>query len=308
MNAVAEKIAVIDLADWRASASEETALQLVDSFRRTGFAYVTGHGVPSDTVAGLFDAAHQFFAQDAGQLEAVHYRHANNYHGFVPMGVTPGTGSLHELYDAGMDVSSTYRGPGEMLRSTPNLWPKGLPGFRPAVERYQAAMRDLADSVLAAMAVGLSLPGDFFKVRCVEPHAQMRLLHYLPASDTPEDVFSVGRHCDYEVVTVLAQDNVGGLQVRGPDLDWINVPPMDGAFVLNAGDMLTRWTNGLLPATPHRVVSPRSCERFAVAFFYATSYDVMVEPVLPPARPDGPTYEPIATGAYIEKRFTEEGI
>ncbi|TCO61930.1 isopenicillin N synthase family dioxygenase [Actinocrispum wychmicini] len=308
MNSVGDLIDTIDLTGWRSNADEKIARQLVDSFQRIGFAYVTGHGVPDETVERAFDASRQFFHQDPAQLDTVHYRHANKYHGFVPRGATPGIGSFHEMYDLGLDIPTTYRGPGAVMRTTPNLWPENLPMFRPAVERYQGAMRDLADSILAALAVGLGLPADFFRIRCAEPHAQMRLLHYLPFAADSADRFSVGRHCDYETVTILAQDDVGGLQVSGPDGQWINVPPLDGTFVLNAGDMLTRWTNGLLPATPHRVLSPTDTERFSVAFFYATSYDVVVEPALPPADPDGPQYEPITTGAYMWQRFTEEGI
>ncbi|MEV4315546.1 2OG-Fe(II) oxygenase family protein [Actinocrispum sp. NPDC049592] len=306
MNATDDAIAVVDLSEWRENADEKVALQLTDSFRRTGFAYVTGHGVPMETISGAFDAARRFFHQDPAELDAVHYRHANKYHGYVPPGLTPA--ALHELYDCGMEIPTTYEGPGEVLQATPNLWPPKLPEFRPAIQRYQAAVRELADSALGAIAYGMSLPTDFFKVRCEQPHAQMRLLHYLQAPETPEDVFSVGRHRDYEVVTVLAQDAVGGLQVRGREKQWIEVPPIEGALMLNSGDAMARWTNGVIPATPHRVVSPKNDERFAIAFFYATSYDVVIEPVVEKDRADAPTYEPITTGAYMWKRFTEEGI
>jgi isopenicillin N synthase-like dioxygenase len=306
MGAIGETIAVVDLTDWRENTDEKVARQLTESMQRTGFAYLVGHGVRAEAISGAFDAARQFFRQNPAELDAVHYRHANNYHGYVPRGVTPA--ALHEMYDCGMAIPSSYRGPGDKLLATPNLWPPGLPGFRLAIERYQANVRELADIALAALATGLSLPRDFFRVRCAEPHAQMRLLHYFPAPDTSTEVFSVGRHSDYEVVTILAQDDVGGLQVRGPDEQWIEVRPIDGALMLNAGDAFTRWTNGFIPATPHRVLSPRTSERFAIAFFYATSYDVIMDPVLPPARPDVPTYEPMTTGAYMWKRFTEEGI
>jgi len=303
-----EMIAVVNLEPWRVSADQKTAADLVESLKRTGFAYVTGHGVPPGTVSDVFRAAHQFFSQDPKELDDVHYRHAMNYHGFVPRGITPV--GLHELYDIGVGIPTGYRGPGEELLNTPNLWPVGQPGFRPAIERYQDAMRVLADSVLGAIATGLSLPPDFFAVRCAEPHAQMRLLHYLPAEDSAadENVFSVGRHCDYEALTVLAQDDVGGLQVRGPDDDWIDVQPINGALVMNAGDMLERWTNGHIPAAQHRVASPTGSDRYSVAFFYATGYDVIIEPVLPPAQADGKVYEPVTTGAFMHKRFTEEGI
>lgn len=305
------EISLVDLTDWRSNGDEKVARELVDSFRRTGFAYVTGHGIPAETVRTAFDAGWKFFAQDPAELDAVHYRHANNYHGFVPRGVTEGTGAMHEIFDCGMEGPNTYVGPGDLLRSTPNQWPPRLPEFRPAIQNYQRAARTLADEVLAAICAGLGLERDFFLTKCAEPHAQTRMLHYLQAPDTDEDTISVGRHCDYEVVTILAHENIGGLQVADPDDEdrWFDVPPIEGAFVLNLGDMMTRWTNGLLPATPHRVISPRNSERLAIAFFYATSYDVVVEPVLPPARPeDGITYEPISTGQFVYNCFTEFGI
>lgn len=302
----ADTIDLVDLGPWRTGADEKTALRLVEAMRHTGFVYITGHGVPATTVADVFDAAQQLFSQSPEQLDAVHYRHAMNYHGWVPRRNTPA--AYHELFDLGVDIPSSYEGPGAELRTAPNLWPQGLPTFRPSIERYQGEMRDLADSVLGAIAVGLSLPADFFKVRCSEPHAQMRLLHYLQVPDTGEEVFSVGRHSDYEAVTILAHDDVGGLQVWGQDENWIDVPPIDGAFVVNAGDMLARWTNDVIPAGQHRVVSPTASERYAVAFFYATSYDVDIVPAVQPARPDGRVYEPVTTGAFMYMRFKEEGM
>jgi isopenicillin N synthase-like dioxygenase len=301
-----ETVATIDLEPWRTRDDEKTAIALVESLEHTGFAYVVGHDVPASTVSEAFEAARRFFSQSPEQLDAVHYRHAMRYHGYVPPGITPV--AHHELYDVGMNIPGGYDGPGAVLRSCPNLWPAGLPGFRPALERYQVAMRGLADTVLRAIATGLALPADFFSVRCAQPHAQMRLLHYLQVPDTGEDVFSVGRHSDYETVTILAQDDAGGLKVWGPQETWIDVPPVQGAFIINAGDMMPRWTNGRLPAAQHRVASPTASERYAIAFFYGTSYDVVLEPALPPARPDVAAYEPITTGAYFYKRFTEEGI
>lgn len=309
MKSVGTEISLVDLTEWRSNGDEKVARELVDSFRRTGFAYVTGHGVPEETVRAAFAAGWKFFRQDPAELDAVHYRNANNYHGYVPNGVTAGTGAMHEIFDCGMEGPNTYVGPGDVLRSTPNQWPPNLPEFRPAVQNYQREAKRLADEVLGAISLGLGLEPDFFLRRCAEPHAQTRMLHYFQAPDTEEDTFSVGRHCDYEVVTILAHENIGGLQVLDPNEQWIDVPPIEGAFVLNAGDMMTRWTNGLLPATPHRVVSPRHSERLAIAFFYATSYDVVVEPVLPPAHPeDGVTYEPITTGQFVYNCFTEYGI
>ncbi|MEV0764755.1 2OG-Fe(II) oxygenase family protein [Nocardia sp. NPDC050435] len=298
-----DRIALIDLTEWRINRNESVARQLLEAFRDTGFAHISGHGVPETTRAAVFAAGRRLFALDGRRLDAVHNRHAGHCRGHVGLDETPGPGPRYETFDLGLELPDTYEGPGWTLRSTPNLWPD-LPGFRSTVERYMAAVRALSDSVLSAVAVALDQPPDFFAIRSHEPHALLRLLHYPRQPQLPEGSLSVGRHSDYEVVTVLAQDSVGGLQVHDPASGWVDVRPVPGAFVLNVGEMLARWTNGLLPATPHRVLSPRDRDRYSVAFFYATSYDVLIEPIGGPAA-DG--YEPVTTGMYLEQRFGEVG-
>ncbi|MEV4315573.1 2OG-Fe(II) oxygenase family protein [Actinocrispum sp. NPDC049592] len=303
MTSVSDGIALIDLAGWREHRDENVARRLLEAFRDTGFAQITGHGVAETTRTAVFDAAQRLFALGDEELDIVHNRHAGHCRGHVRLDETPGPGPRYETFDLGLDLPDTYQGPGRALRTTANLWPR-LDRFRSDVERYRAAVRSLADSVLSAIAVALDQPADFFLERCREPHALLRLLHYPQQPHLPEGSLSVGRHSDYEAVTVLAQDSVGGLQVRGPRGGWIDVRPVPGAFVLNAGEMLTRWTNGLLPATPHRVLSPRDQDRYSVAFFYATSFEVVIEPIGGPA---ANLYEPITTGSYLDRRFGEVG-
>ncbi|TCR16049.1 2OG-Fe(II) oxygenase family protein [Streptomyces sp. BK205] len=307
MTSEANGIALIDITDWRTGADREVAHRLVGAFRDTGFACVTGHGVPPDAVAGVFDAARRLFGLDNTRLAALHHSHARNFRGHVPLGEAPGPGAGYEVFDIGLELPDTYRGPGDTLRATPNLWPE-MDGFRSQVLDYLGSVRRLADCVLSAIAVELGGSPDFFACRSREPHGQLRLLHYPRQPLAPEDALSVGRHSDYEALTVLAQDSVGGLQVRRPDGSWRDIQPVEGAFVLNVGEMLMRWTNGLLPATPHRVLSPRSRDRYSVAFFYAASYDTVIEPIGPLARPgQDPSYESVTVGEYLQRRFTEVG-
>lgn len=302
-------IPIIDFSGWLSGSTEDrqkTARQLIASFQGIGFAYITGHGVPQSAVAEIFGASRQFFAQSPQQLEPLHYRNARNYHGYVPKGTLLSTGAFHEIFDCGMETPGEYHGKGEEIRNTPNLWPSALPGFRGTVERYQIVMKALADALLAAIATGIGLPTEFFADRCALPHAQLRLLHYLPRPGRARSV-SVGRHCDYEAVTILAQDDVGGLQVRDSAGRWTDIRPVEGAFLINVGEMLARWTNGVVPATPHRVLTPSSRERYSVAFFYGTGYDVLIEPVLAPA--DGAArYEPMTGGEHLHLCLTEHGL
>lgn len=135
----------------------------------------------------------------------------------------------------------------------------------------------------------------------------MRLLHY-PPQEPPfsTDALGIGEHCDYECLTVLAQDEVGGLQVRAAGDSWIEAPPVRSAFVVNVGEMLQRWTNDELIATSHRVVNTTGAERYSVPLFFATNPDVLIEPIGPCVslvRP--PRYAPVRAGDYLTARLSE---
>lgn len=280
------------------------AADMVASFRDVGFAYLTGHGVSAETVSTTFEASRLLFASSPEELDDIHFRHAGRYRGYVPPDGRRGKGRGYELFDCAMTPGGEYRGPGAAYRDAPNLWPAALPDFRPALENYQQHMRVVAERVLSLIAEGLGLSPSFFAERSRLSHGQLRLLHYLCRPDARPGAVSAGQHVDYEAVTLLAQDDVGGLQIRAPGGGWCDVPPVPGAILVNSGEQLGRWTNGVIPATLHRVLAPRTGERFSIAFFYTTGYDVPIEPALPAADP----YDVITGGEYIEKYFADEGI
>ena len=198
-------------------------------------------------------------------------------------------------------------GPAARLRSSRNQWPH-VPGFRAAVEAYLAQARQAADALLSMVALGLGWPGEFFTERTRKPVAQLRLLHYpRRAGSVAAPGVSIGSHTDYEALTLLAQDEAGGLEVRPPGGSWLPVPPALDALVVSAGEMLTIWTNGALPAADHRVLIRRPAERYSVAFFYGTDYDVVIEPRASAIGDGWPKYAPAATGDYLQHRFEEVG-
>ena len=184
-----------------------------------------------------------------------------------------------------------------------NLWPRTLPGFRETIERYFDEMVGLGRRIFGTLAEGLGLPPEFFDDKTDRPIAQLRLLHYPPQDAVDPRYPGIGAHCDYECFTILDPGNVGGLQIR-KDGGWVDVPPLSGAFAVNLGEMLTRWTNDRYRATLHRVVSRSGRERYTVPFFFGTNYDTWIE-CLPtccgagnPAR-----YPPIQAGDYLAKRL-----
>ena len=139
---------------------------------------------------------------------------------------------------------------------------------------------------------------DFF----AHPTTFLRLLHYPPQDPTgPDDEFGSNPHTDYGFVTILAQDENGGLQVRAPDgRTWLDAPPRAGAFVLNIGDIGERWSNGVLRSTPHRVLNRTGRDRYSIPYFFDPAADAVVAP-LAACVPDGaePRFDPVTYGVYL---------
>jgi isopenicillin N synthase-like dioxygenase len=125
----------------------------------------------------------------------------------------------------------------------------------------------------------------------------LRLLHYPPQDpQSPADEYGSAPHTDFGAITLLAQDDVGGLAVKTPGGDWVDVPPVDGAFVMNVGDMLKRWSNGRLRSTPHRVTNRTGRERYSVPYFYDPHVSTLIAPL--PGLGD-PAFEPIVFAAFL---------
>lgn len=297
---------LVDIGDWygtdtvRATATAEAVFR---ACRDIGFLYVSGHKILPAQIAATFEAARAFFALSEGAKQEVHYRHAGFHRGYLPLlsesSDPAAKGDLKEAFDCGLATI----GNGEIG----NLWPNRPEGFRQIIEAYLLATRSLAADLLAMIAHGLGMDDDWFAAKVDNPIATLRLLRY-PAQTPPNssEVLGIGEHCDYECLTVLAQDAVGGLQVRGIDGEWIEAPPLPGAFVINVGEMLARWSNDVLVATAHRVVNTSGAERYSIPVFFATNPDVVIEPLASCVSENNPArYPPVRAAEYLDKRIQE---
>jgi isopenicillin N synthase-like dioxygenase len=306
-----EALPVIDISGWYHGSEAErdaVARTLFETCRDVGFFYVCGHGLPEHLVVEAFDGARAFFALPDEQKAKIHYRHGGYRRGYVPMleesSDPTGSGDLKEAFDFGCDPVGRDPWPGIEGGAVRNLWPEVLPDLRLVVEALRDALRDLASTLFAMLAQAMGSPPTLFAEKIDRPVATMRLLRYPPQSVAANDTtIGIGEHCDYECLTILIQDKVGGLQVKGLDGRWIEAPPLDGAFVVNVGEMLTRWSGGLLPSTAHRVVNVNSVERYSIPLFFATNPDVVIEPLWPVE--DRSAYPPIAAGDYLAHRLGE---
>lgn len=170
------------------------------------------------------------------------------------------------------------------LMHGPCQWPtlRNHPGFREDILKYLDELERVSHVVLSAIAESLSLQHDHFDATFrPTPTRLLRIFQYpAPTDDTARARWGVGEHCDYGVLTVLLQDNVGGLEVKDRAGNWIPAPPLPGTFVVNIGDMLERLTWGRYRATPHRVRnSSMRVDRISIPFFFDPCWHAVVEPI-----------------------------
>jgi isopenicillin N synthase-like dioxygenase len=284
-------IPVIPVADVLAGRADAA---LIEGGTRSGFLTLAG----VDRELGLAQARARmlgFFAQpEEGKCEVLRNKYdpsrPNVYRGFFPC--EPEKGALLEGVDLGPDVADPARcGDGSDPLTEPTPIPS-LPGWREATAVYYTALEGLGRALVAGLVRGLG--GDPGRaVRLFDGSiSTLRMLHYpaRPASAMPDDRkvettrgtrwVMTKPHTDSGFVTLLWQDGTGGLQARGPDGEWIDVPPAEGGLVVNFGQMLNDWTGGRIRATPHRVLGGLA-ERFSVPFFFEPAVDAVVAPLFP---------------------------
>ena len=282
------------------------ARQLDQAFSDIGFCYFSDIGVDKALVEGVFAASRRFHAQPRAAKDAIAM---NRFHrGYMaPKTSIIQTSSVakvtkpndSESFMLMHEVPETDPRYGRPLDG-PNLWPD-LAGFRDAVEAYEAAMHAFCLRLLSPLAVALGLPREWFAPHFRQPTTFLRLLHYPPhAVDAPEDAFGSAPHTDYGFITILVQDNQGGLEVRRKDGTWLAAPPIEGTWVVNVADMLARWTNGRWQSTPHRVKNLSGGDRYSCPYFFDMSMDSIVE-VLPTC---GTAQHPaVRYGDYLMERL-----
>ncbi|MER5934521.1 2-oxoglutarate and iron-dependent oxygenase domain-containing protein [Streptomyces sp. NPDC002054] len=258
--------------------------ELHEAARDTGFLHLTGHGVSAAEAARILDLTRQFFALPEAERLSVSNLNSPHFRGYTRIGheVTGGASDWRDQLDVGAERPAPELKPGDpayLWLEGPNQWPAALPELRPAVLAWQERLAAVAHRLLRELLASIGAPEDFFDAAFADrPHLHTKLIRY-PGADPTGAGQGVGAHKDYGFLTLLLQDSVGGLQVV-KDGGYLDVPPLDGAFVVNLGELLEIATEGYLKATDHRVVSPPGAvERYSVPFFYNPRLDTVVETV-----------------------------
>ena len=280
------------------------AAGMAAAYGETGFAYVGGHGIPAAVVDALFDASRRFHALPRPAREAIA---VNRHHrGYIASGTATDRASSVEaatrpnLSESFIKLFEPPPGRKAWPLDGPNQWPD-LAGFRAAVAAFEAAAEPVARRLLRAMALGLGAEPERLLALFDPPTVWLRLLRYPPRprpspADAPDDRYGSAPHTDFGCLTLLLQDDAGGLEVRSAGGRWIPAPPVEGALLVNTGDVVPVWSGGRWRSTPHRVINPPDRDRYSIAYFFDPGPDAVIAPL--GDAPDGSPGSPPAPAPF----------
>ena len=303
-------IPVIDLSK---GSEDELATRIGEALQTAGFFSIVGHGIPNAVFDDAFAASRRFFSLPEPIKSRWHVDQSKHKHGFDPIG--------WQSLDVGQppDIKESFylgveRGPDHRLvkmgveNQGPNQWPDEslVPGFQTACNTYSAAMLAVVLRLMSLCGAALKLPAGHFDGFMRDPTCTTRLLHYPPQPTTAATgQIGCGAHTDWGALTLLAQDDAGGLQVQTLEGEWMDIAPVPYGLVINAGDMMQRWTNDHWRSTMHRVINRISGrDRYSIAYFFDLDHFASIEP-LPgcvsagrPAR-----YAPVTAGEHLIEMY-----
>jgi isopenicillin N synthase-like dioxygenase len=281
--------------------------QICDACRDVGFFYIRNHGVPQDRIDAVLSASAKFFHLPRAEKDKTKI---NRFHrGYSALGDALMYGAqkpdYKEFFTMGLELPADDPDvlAGEALRG-PNNWPEAVPELRRALSAYYDTIAVASARLLEAIAVGLGREQTFFEPLYRKRLQRTQVVWYPPQpAEMGSEQFGVADHTDFGCITLLWQDNNGGLEVLAADNRWIAATPVEGTMVVNVGDLLQRWTNERFRSTRHRVVNRSGRERFSIASFYDPSYKSIVDPRDFGVSDDEARYEPIAAGDHIVGRI-----
>jgi isopenicillin N synthase-like dioxygenase len=260
---------------------QRTAAEINAACRQSGFFYAVGHGVDAGLQQRLQELSRDFFALPiAEKMQIEMSRGGKAWRGFFRVGdeLTSGRPDQKEGLYFGTELANDHPlvQAGTPLHG-PNLFPETPVDLREAVLEYMAALTELGQRLLGGVALGLGLPESHFADHGTrDPLTLFRIFNY-PPPPSPE-LWGVGEHTDYGLLTILLQDEVGGLEVKSKS-GWVAAPPLPGSFVCNIGDMLDRMTRGVYRSTPHRVRNLSGRNRMSFPFFFDPNFFAAVRAI-----------------------------
>jgi isopenicillin N synthase-like dioxygenase len=311
-NLAPSEVPVVDLAPvWRgdAAARQAVAAEIAGACCDIGFFYVRNHTIAQGDIDRIFQTAVDFHKLPLAAKMEVSVTKNDHFQGYLH-GMTKGndrtiTENLQEAFqirrplgddDPDLLAGKNYHG------VIP--WPSAMPDLKPRMMVYFNKLSALGYELLALFEESLELPPGRLKQFFAKDMNSLRLLHYPPqAPDAPAEHLGARAHTDTNAFTILAQDNNGGLEVRNRNGEWLAVPPIADTLVVNVGEALKVWTDGIFCSAAHRVINRSGRERYSIPYFMYPSYDAVIFPIL--RNPDPATIAPedLATSMPRDRPF-----
>ncbi|NJN02650.1 MAG: isopenicillin N synthase family oxygenase [Leptolyngbyaceae cyanobacterium RM1_1_2] len=286
---------------------QQVAEAIYQACHEVGFMYLTNHGVEPKAIACAFEQSCAFFALSAAAKQDLAWSDAVSNRGYVGLErerldqARPG--DLKEAFNVGKEAAGA-----ESLALALNRWPSELPMFKETLYSFFEDCAAAATQIFRAFAIALSLPESYLVEQHQAQEFTLRLLHYpaLRALPRPGQI-RAGAHSDYGTLTLLFQEQVGGLEVQSASGEWLAAPAIADAILVNTGDLMQRWSNDVFRSTRHRVALPQGeaaqRDRYSIAFFCQPDAKAEIA-CLPSCCSDTPPrYEPITSGTYLLSRL-----
>jgi len=287
------------------SRADDVSMQALDvACREHGFFLICGHGV-DDLIERTWDQTRRFFASPL-EAKRIVQRSADNALGYYDRELTKRRRDHKEVFD--------FMDPGGPAGAQRNRWPEGRPEFRETLVDFFESFGRLSAQTLQLVHAALGLPRDVAMAHQGSPLVStVRLNHYPVGDPVPEaerrgladlgDV-ALGHHTDPGVITLLLQDDTGGLQTLTRDGEWIDVPPVPGTIVVNLADAVQVWTNDRYRAAVHRVVPMTHRDRYSIPYFFNPEVDAVIEPI-DELSTGSPLYRPFTWREFIIARMND---
>jgi isopenicillin N synthase-like dioxygenase len=305
-------VPVIDLADIQSTDSEKyraLAQQVADACARVGFLYIKNHGIPEEEIAHIFKTSEDFHnlpLEAKMEVSVTKNDHSQGYlHGMTKGNEKSIAVNMQEAFQIRRPLSDDDP---DLLAGRPLHgkipWPAAMPDLEPRMMRYYKSADELGYSLLALFEAALEFEPGRLKAYFKKDMNSLRLLHY-PPQEPEQDGEHLGAraHTDTNAFTILAQDPNGGLEIKNSQGEWVAVPPIPGTLVVNVGEVLKVWTDGVFSSTLHRVINRSGRERYSVPFFMYPSYDAVIQTLIKNPDPTNVAPETLHTSMPRDKPF-----
>ena len=303
-----ERVPVIDIKKINSASNKiHIAKELYKASTDLGFIYIKNHDISENLINDLRTDGLNFFRSSTDDKSKVLI--TKKHRGWLGFGGAKmgdkAKPDLKESFIWGYQYDDGSLPDDHQLRGV-NKWPDFLPSLQQNAMSYFHQINELAKNLLTCFAMGLNLKENFFIRNCNAPLSRASLVYY---PDQPKEMgemqFGVSEHTDFGLLTILCQDSVGGLQIKGLDGQWFHAPPIEGTLIVNVADLLSRWTGGIYKSTPHRVVNSSGQERLSIVLAFDPDPETLINPGEIPEIEKNTNEEPITCGDYLIWRFNK---